>query len=157
LRKERAMSKKRLLCGMMVLMFLCWGTAAHALVPRDAEHPDNPDPGTCVVFPFVGVITQPFPMTFALILQNYLGSTQTFSVNAFIGGTILRVRTITLDPDRFVGLGPADIPILNGELADVYVCWPVGGPAALVPPGALLFLAIGTSFLVEPSVITFGF
>jgi len=141
----------------MVLTLLCWGTAAHALVPRDAEHPNNPDPGSCSVFPFVGVLTTPFPLTFVLILQNYTGSNQTFSVNAFIGGSVLRVRTITLQPDHFVGLGPSDIPILTGELADVYVCWPLGIPGAPLPPGALLFLSIGTTFTIEPAVTTFGF
>jgi hypothetical protein len=123
-----------------------------------ANYVTNPTPGnTCSVFPFLGVFSQPFPFTFALILQNYTGSPQTISVHALIGGSILRARTITLDPDRFVGLGPNDIPLLNGELADLYVCWPLGGPTTPVPPSVLVFLSIGTTFTIEPPVAVFGF
>jgi hypothetical protein len=157
LRKERAMGKKRLLCGLMVVMFLWSVTVAHALVSNktDPSDPNNPDPGTCSVFPFVGVLNQPFPMTFALILQNYLSGPVTFQVRAFIGGTVLRAVNIRVESDGFRGLAPVDIPILAGELADLYVCWPVGAVGALVPPGALLFLIIGSSYVLEPPVVSF--
>jgi hypothetical protein len=151
------MGKKRLLCGLMVVMFLWSVTVAHALESNQANpgNPDNPDPGTCSVFPFVGVLTQPFPMTFALVLQNYLSAPQTFQVRAFINGTVLRAANFTIRVDGFLGLAPNDIPILPGELADLYVCWAAGTPAQLVPPGALLFIIIGTSFVLEPPVVSF--
>src|SRR5712691_7378964 len=138
---------------MMVLMFLCWATVAHALVSKDAEHPNNPDPGTCSVFPIAGVLTNP-SLTFVLVLQNHLGTTQTFQVRAFIGGTVLRALNVTLGVDRFAILQPVDIPILTGELADIYVCWPVGSPATgSVPPGALLLLVYQGQLVVEPPTV----
>jgi len=107
------------------------------------------------VFPFIGVLTQPFPLNFALILQNYLNDPMTFSVVAFIGGTQRRTRDVRVEVNGLQGLSPSDIPILPGELADVYVCWPAGAPGALVPPSALMFLIIGDSYVLETSVINF--
>jgi hypothetical protein len=107
------------------------------------------------VFPFTGVFTQPFPLTFALILQNYRNDPMTFTVVAVIGGTQQRTKDFRIEPDGFLGLNPTDIPILPGELADVYVCWPAGAPDALVPPGALMFLSIGNSFVLEIPVVSF--
>ena len=148
------MGKKRLLCGMMVLMFLWWATAAHALVSKDAEHPNNPDPGTCSVFPIAGVLTSP-SLTFVLVLQNYLATTQTFQVRAFIGGTVLRAINVTLAVDRFTILQPIDIPVLPGELADIYVCWQAGTITQLIPPGALLLLFFQGNLVVEPPAVSF--
>jgi hypothetical protein len=107
------------------------------------------------MFPIAGVLQNP-SLTFVLILQNYLATTQTFQVKAFIGGTVLRVRTVTLEVDRFVGLTPGDIPILPGETADIYVCWELGSPAiGAMPPGALMLLFFAGSWIVEPPVVFF--
>src|SRR5262252_5789395 len=113
-----------------------------------------PTPGTCSVFPLVGVLQTP-PFTFALILQNYTGSPQTFSVNAFIDSIVLRVRTITLAADAFVGLSPSDILVFPGELADLYVCWGSSPLAALGPPAALVLLLSEGHFVVEPPAVRF--
>jgi hypothetical protein len=122
-----------------------WGTWIAQLTPATT----NPNPRTCSVFPFAGVLSQPFSLTFALILRNYAASPQTFSVNAFIDGAVLRVRTVTLAADAFVGLSPGDIPILPGELADIYVCWGPGPPG---PPAVLLLLSFADHFVFESSV-----
>ena len=148
------MGKKRLLCGMMVLMFLWSVTAADALTSRSPEYPNNPDPGTCSVFPIAGVLTNP-SLTFVLVLQNYLGTTQTFQVRAFIGGTVLRAINVTLGVDRFAILQPVDIPILSGELADIYVCWQAGTITQLIPPGTLLLILFQGNLVVEPPAVSF--
>jgi hypothetical protein len=84
-----------------------------------------------------------------VILQNYTASPQTFAVHAVIGGTLPRVRRVTLAADAFVGLGPDDIPVLVGELADLAVCWGSG------PPAVLVFLLFGSDFVIEPPVASF--
>src|SRR5262252_9533669 len=61
-------------------------------------------PGTCSVFPLVGVLSQPFPLNFALIVQNYASGPQTLSVHAFISGVVLRTKIVTLAADAFIGL-----------------------------------------------------
>lgn len=153
------MGKKRLLCGMMVLMFLLCTTAAQALTSRSPENPDNPDPGTCSVFPFAGVLTTPFNFNFLLILQNYAGGDQQFRVVSFIGGVTQITRFFTLAEDAFRVLQPSDLQILPGQLADIYVCWNLGtNPQTggfLFPPGALLLLFFGNNFLIEPPVVSF--
>jgi len=131
------------------------GPTVNGLDAIEVRPAANPTFSTCSVFPFIGVLAQPFPLNFALILQNYLNDPMTFTVVAFIGGTQRRARDVQVDVDGFRGLSPSDIPILPGELADVYVCWPAGAPGALVPPSALMFLIIGDSYVLETSVINF--
>lgn len=148
------MGKKRLLCGMMVLMLLWWTTAAHALTSKDAEHPNNPDPGTCSVFAIAGVLTNP-SLSFILVLQNYLTGPRTFTVRAFIVGGTARTITRTIVEDGILFLNPIDIPVLNTEVADIYVCWTAGTITQLVPPGALLLLLFQGNLVVEPPAVSF--
>ena len=144
------MNKKKLLCGMMLLMFLWWTTAANALSSsRNAFVAGD----TCIIFPILGNVTSP-PISFILALQNYLFTVPVpIQVISFIGGTVEVDRVFTVPPDGVLFLGPADLLIPPGSIADVYVCWNAGGQ--LLPPGSMLLLSFNGALLTEPAAGVF--
>jgi hypothetical protein len=135
------MGKKSWLYGIMVLTFV-WGvTGAHA--------------ATCNIHVLAANLSAaqlPPGFTFILVIHNYAAGPQTFSVQAFLQNGTSRANTVTLDPDRFVLLAPGDIPILSGEAADIYVCWPPGAVGQPVQPGSVMLLAIGGGFTALPPI-----
>jgi hypothetical protein len=144
------MNKKKLLCGMMLLMFLWWTTAANALSSsRNAFVAGD----TCIIFPILGNVTSP-PISFILALQNYLFTTQVpFRVISFINGVIEVDRTFNVNPDAVIFLGPADLLIPPGTIADTYICWAAGG--SLFPPGTALILLFNGALLTGLPAATF--
>jgi hypothetical protein len=138
--KEKRMGKKSLLYGIIVLTFV-WGvTAAHAA-------------STNIILAAANLPAVAPGYTFVLILHNYATGPQTFTITAFFPNGTSRVRTITLAQDRFLILNPEDIPVLPGEVANLYIRWPLGTVAQPVPPGSLLLLLIGGSPTAIPNIV----
>jgi hypothetical protein len=112
-----------------------------------------PKAATCSVYPLVGNTTSP-PISFILALQNYLFTVPVpIQVISFIGGTVEVDRVFTVPPDGVLFLGPADLLIPPGSIADVYVCWNAGGQ--LLPPGSMLLLSFNGALLTEPAAGVF--
>jgi hypothetical protein len=141
------MSGKRLaLCGLALLLTGMVATASYAATP----HPLSPDPRTCNVHVLAGVLTNP-SLSFVLAVHNYAGTTEIFDITAFLAGGTTRGRTLQLPPDRFALLFPPDIPIVPGEVADIYVCWRFGTTAP-IPPGSVLLIFFQGQLTAIPSV-----
>ena len=137
--KEKHMSKKRLLFGIVALMLVWGATAAHAR--------------TCSIHLLAANLPQSPGFSFLLAIHNYAGTTENFDVIAFLPNGTQRSIVVTLAPDRLRLVGPADIPIVSGEFADVYVCWRFGAQNAIQQPGSVMLLAVGGTFTAIPPIV----
>jgi hypothetical protein len=139
--EETSMGKKSLFCGIMALAFVLWVPVAHAF--------------TCNIHVLAANLPTSSPsFNFLMAVHNYQTTTENFDLVAFLPNGTTRSIVITLPPDRLRLVGPADIPIVPGEFADVYICWRFGTAGLInqVEPGSVMLLAIGGAFTAIPHI-----